>query len=498
MKTKKHQWLSLCIMHCALCIVLASCNDWLDVRPDTEEKETDQFASVKGFETALTGCYMSMASRDAYGERLTMTNTESLAQLWAPLSSNVSSTRLQDRELMAHDYKGDNARSAIAAAYRQLFYTIASANLIIKHAGQDPQGETAVIAGEAYAIRAYCQLDILRLFGPVPGKGDRELPYSETTSIDELPAYYNYAAYTQKLQGDIDQAEWLLAADPLTQHTWSELMYGEVASAVGEYNTYRQFRLNIWAVRALNARLQLYLGNTAKAHDLARQIIDAKGADGLPLRPLSGQADLAQGYNGCPNECLFALSKYDVLSYAQQTFGCGSKQYNPVSHLVLTTDMLQKLFAGENTGSHNRYLMLWNQRFPDSYGRMWVGSLKYYYDEKQSNTSLYNQLIPMLRTSELYLIAMETATDLAEANALYSDYMLSHNVATAQPFASLEAMRTWVASEYPRELIAEGQTFFAYKRRAATQWLFRTTPVAEGDYVLPLPETEFNPNTMKK
>ena len=57
----------------------ASCNDWLDVRPETEQKEEDQFSSVNGFFDALTGCYMTMAGSDLYGERLMYTNIESLA-----------------------------------------------------------------------------------------------------------------------------------------------------------------------------------------------------------------------------------------------------------------------------------------------------------------------------------------------------------------------------------------------------------------------------------
>ena len=36
-----------------------SCNDWLDVRPDTEQKEEDQFSTYKGFRDALTGCYIA-------------------------------------------------------------------------------------------------------------------------------------------------------------------------------------------------------------------------------------------------------------------------------------------------------------------------------------------------------------------------------------------------------------------------------------------------------
>ena len=37
-----------------------SCNDWLDVRPDTEQKEEDQFSTYKGFRDALTGCYICL------------------------------------------------------------------------------------------------------------------------------------------------------------------------------------------------------------------------------------------------------------------------------------------------------------------------------------------------------------------------------------------------------------------------------------------------------
>ena len=53
-----------------------SCNDWLDVRPDTEQKEEDQFSTYKGFRDALTGCYMALANEDVYGCRLTMSCTE--------------------------------------------------------------------------------------------------------------------------------------------------------------------------------------------------------------------------------------------------------------------------------------------------------------------------------------------------------------------------------------------------------------------------------------
>ena len=35
---------------------LASCNDWLDVKPETQTDEKDMFESVSGFKNALTAC----------------------------------------------------------------------------------------------------------------------------------------------------------------------------------------------------------------------------------------------------------------------------------------------------------------------------------------------------------------------------------------------------------------------------------------------------------
>ena len=171
----------------AFCAV--SCNDWLDVRPETEQKDYDQFSTVDGFFDMLVGAYMEMARADAYGERLTISNIESLANQWYMPESNVGYGRLADWELSAHDFTGDNARTAIAACYSQLFHIIANANLIIKYADEQAdvfidESMRKVVQGEAYAIRAYCQLDVLRLFGQLPQGGTRQvqLPYSFTTS----------------------------------------------------------------------------------------------------------------------------------------------------------------------------------------------------------------------------------------------------------------------------------------------------------------------------
>lgn len=498
----------ICIL--ALSTMLTSCNNWLDVRPETEQKESDQFSTEKGFQMALTGCYLQMASQSAYGLQLTMTSVENLANLWR---INPSTSRYGERDLALHDYTTDNAKSSVKTIYTSLFKTIAQASLIIKNAKANPEVFTEkrmydIILGEAYAIRAYCQFDVLRLFGQLPNNPQKliSLPYSEATSIDEIPPYYNFEDYVAKLKSDIETAENLLKdCDPATIYPYNNNQH---TTATGdnyeknEFLRYRRMRLNYWAVHALHARMALYIGDKETALSEAQELIAAKLADGTAVCPLSGKEDYQSGYTTCPNECYFSISKYDVKEYTVNFFTDNAD--NIVSsyganQFAISQTMLSELFDGENIESHNRYANLWNQRLKDGDGVLWCGFCRYSYDDnKVQNKELYYQIIPMLRTSEMYLIAMETSTDLTVINQLYTEYMMSHNVALFTPFNSLDEVKTWIENEYRREFYAEGQMFYTYKRLGENNIKWCKTAVNENTYILPLPETEYDPSTVKK
>ena len=64
-KIKNKQVIGITALICniAFSTMLTSCNDWLDVRPETEQKEDDQFSTENGFQMALTGCYLHMANQ---------------------------------------------------------------------------------------------------------------------------------------------------------------------------------------------------------------------------------------------------------------------------------------------------------------------------------------------------------------------------------------------------------------------------------------------------
>ena len=497
---------ALIICNLAFSTILTSCNGWLDVRPETEQKEDDQFSTENGFQMALTGCYIQMANQSAYGLQLTMTSIENLANLWR---INPSTSRYGERDLALHDYTTDNAKSTVKSIYSSLFKTIAEANLIItnakaRHEVFSEKRMYDVVLGEAYAIRAYCQLDILRLFGQVPNNPQKlvSLPYSEATNIDEIPAYYDFNEYASKLKSDLENAEELLKeSDPATLYPYNRTYATGEVYEKNTYLMYRQMRLNYWAVRALHARTALYTGDKESALTIARELINATLPDGTPVRQLSGQKDYIAGYTTCPNECYFSLSKDDVKEYTVNYFT--DNEDNVVSsyganQFAISQTMLAELYDGENIASHNRYANLWNQRLKDSDGYLWCGFKRYCYDDDVPNPNLYYQIIPMLRTSEMYLIAMETSTDLSEVNQLFTTYMMSHNVALATPFSSLDEVKTWIEKEYRREFYAEGQMFYTYKRLGETNILWAKTEANENTYIIPLPETEYDPSAVKK
>ena len=100
-------------------------------------------------------------------------------------------------------------------------------------------------------------------------------------------------------------------------------------------------------------------------------------------------------------------------------------------------------------------------------------------------------LVPLFRLSEMYLIAMESTDDLAEANALYTKYMRARNVQVENYFPDLSWVQVETVFEMRIEFMAEGQMFYTYKRTGATDMFFdNSKTITEDNYVVPVPESE--------
>ncbi len=486
---------------CAFFLLLTtSCDKWLDVKPQDKKTTEELFSSYTGFCDALNGCYIKLKDRSIYGEKLSMSNIESMAQLWRSPSKTSLPT---DYALSNFDYTNSYAQSAIKSIYGSLYNVVAQTNMIINNIDAyasvfSDENKRSVIEGEAYAIRAFCHFDVLRLFGQLPQNAGAQvsLPYAEVVSATDLPVYYSYDEFISKIEADLKRAESLLYEnDPIFKYTFTTLNSYNSDLIDDEFMFYRQNRFNYWAIKALQARFYLYTGNTTLAYSIAKSIIDATGADGDKLIALSGKSDIANGYLACPSECLMMLNAYSIIDYSTEVLGEGATQIREF-HLAITIDQLNELFNGEDIEGNNRYRNVWDKNMKDPSGNFVLALKKYFYDKDKVKLSnlLKLQLIPLIRLSEMYLVVMETTNDLSEANALCAEYLLSHDIAlSGDKFASLNEVKTWVVNEYRREFYGEGQMFYTYKRLGENSMLWKDEPINESDYILPLPSTEYNP-----
>ena len=207
--------IKLYILACWLLSGLVSCNDWLDVKPETEMTLEEMYADQQGFQDALTGAYLNMKSTGAYGQQLMYGTVEYLAQHW-----DCSANSTQEK-ISQFNYVDNSVQSSFETIYTQLYKIIASANMILEQidARQDvfEPGMYEIIKGEALAMRAYCHFDLLRLFGPMPTRTStgKILPYVTTVGID-YHTHHTYQEFTELLKNDLIDAEGLLKqVDPI-------------------------------------------------------------------------------------------------------------------------------------------------------------------------------------------------------------------------------------------------------------------------------------------
>ena len=452
----------------------------------------DMFKTDQGFKDALAACYVKLNNTSLYGRDLTITRIELMAQLWDFSYSSGSSTLIAFKEL---DFSTSDSKSFFSAVYGAQYNVIVQANDILKNipvTGDyiEYPATRAVIEAEALAIRAFCHFDILRMFGQMPKNPSKkvELPYAKTVGREPIP-YYGYEEFLKLILEDLTAAEELFKVhDPLTEYTLAEMDAGSNLVEDGFLN-YRRFRFNLYAVKALKARIYMYAGNPTDAYKYAKEVIDAVSASGNAMVALAGNNDLDNNYYALPTECIFALNNHNLASL--------SSIFSWASYAI-SLEHFEELFAGLSSFSNNRKLKAWNSSIVDSNGNKYATVRKYDQpgageDVASSVLTTRRQLIPMIRLSEMYLIVMETGT-LAEANELYVDYMAARSEITSASLTQSE-MEDFLEDEYRREFFAEGQMFYYYKRKGSTTMLWRIGgALTEDNYVVPLPATELNQN----
>lgn len=468
------------IFICCLGISLAGCNHWLDVRPETEVYLEDMFANQQGFQDALIGAYFDLKDDNAYGQELMFGAIEYLAQHWDYAAESV------EEKISRYNYIDASVQARFTNIYSQLYSTIASANVILEYIDQQKEvfepGMYEIIKGEALAMRAFCHFDLLRLFGPMPTQtdGSRILPYVTITSID-YHEHHTYEMYTTLLETD------LLLADSLLKYQDPISPYSQIADAedseglsvsASDFLLERQLRFNYYAVKALEARFYLWLGDEkskGKAYVCAKEVINAADEEGN-LFTLALPTELTEDY-AFSKEHILAVYDYTLSNKAKNNF-TENTPYSKEKELV-TYDLYV-------AGTTDTRFQMWREYITS-------GGTKLFTIQKfiQKTEDPINQ-IPLIRLSEMYFIGMECGT-LAEANQLYEEFCIARDIPVVEISNNVQ-LKNILNEEYNKEFYGEGQAFYAFKRWAVEDILWAKDPGDAASYVVPLPLNEVNYN----
>ncbi len=466
---KKTRYMLKYILGLLTLLSTASCEEWFDVAPRTEIKENELFMDENGFFDTLLGVYSIMSRQALYGDNLTMGIPEAIVQNYS-----IATTAHPLYYVKNFDYENTNARPAISALWSNIYEAIANDNNVLRHLSTCDRAIFSdnnfdLIQGEALALRAYLHFDALRLFGP-SFKMDRYgkcIPYVTTVSHDNTP-YSSAEEVVTLCLNDLREAERLLADDPIT------------SGAINEDNIYRMnrtTRMNLYAVRALMARIYHYAGDKANALAYSRMLIDN---DRLNL--ISNMMTMTSD-RVISSELLFALFVDNLSDWADDHFIQSSRGYD-YQQLTYYLDEFFDVNAG--LGRDIRY----DTQFDIA---NYNGRLNKYIS-KPGDSYYARYRVPMLRLSEMYYIAAESTSDINESAQWLNQVRRARSL-EARTFADFSEIETYLTAEYRREFYGEGQLFFRYK------WLDsdvigpgylaqNVSSRKEEVYILPLPEQE--------
>jgi hypothetical protein len=471
----------------AAILSLTGCSKWLDVTPQDKVPQKVLFSSEQGFKDALSGVYLSMdksnssGSYGQYSNHLTMGLLSVLAYAYDNgNSSGVGGYPALYNAAYAYSYNDAVLAAELTNIWKGLYNNITNLNNILTQVEEKRSVFTGksyqLVKGEALGLRAMLHFDALRMWGESPATGGnvKAIPYVKEFTILTTPLSTVNEAADLCLQ-DLREARALLATTDTS---------AVIKGVSDPFLSYTQNHCNYWAVTGLLARVHLYRGNIDSAAWYANAIINSNK---FPLIT----SDVAFINNPVRDrtysqEHLFALYSANVFTY-------NSSLFNTTTPLLLSDAGRTKLYATPGADATDWRLRSWFDQ-NTSANRIVVPS-KYYQD---ANLPYDLQgLVPLIRVSEMFYIAAESANtkgDIPSAVSYLNKVRQARGLQglNAAGISSRDSVSNAIMNEYKKEFIQEGQTWIYYKRlnKDLRQASGTPAPIPPNVYVFPLPDLE--------
>lgn len=490
-----------------LSLGLLGCSSFLDVKPYDQIAEDELLRTEQGFEKLLNGIYIDMNSDALYGRSLTTEMVEVMGQVWQVGENEETWGNYID--LWNHRYGTSYWRNRFDQTWDKAYALIANCNKILDNIDEKKDlfasNHYDMVKGEALALRAFLHFDMLRLFGPVfirNPKG-RGIPYRTNQDLEVSPIL-EADSVMSLIIADLTASLKHLESDPIrTKGT----MMSDDRPSNNNFERYRAFRLNYFAVNALLARAYQWMWDPRmtdysdvceqdalyrqKALQYAEVVLQASRDGIFPMVDRS----LVLGTPTNP----------DRIFSSEVVFGLNNEQrgkifdnlFNPslIPAPVFTMDSLiisRLIYDNYDTfwasTDDYRYVANWKQS----------GNRHYFYKyaDTQNTSLLCNRMMPMIRIGEMYLIAAEAQTSREAGASVINELRKYRGTGDIRTTAFNRSRLTY---EYIREMAGEGQVFFYRKRCYANLVYGLSTSLAtlvthadDAIYVVPLPDTEKN------
>ncbi len=453
-----------------------ACSDYLDVQPEDQFLEDQVYQTEAGINSVLNNIYLNLAKPSLYGGNLTMSTVELLAQRY-----NVPFETHTWYNIGHYLYDEANVKSSFDNIWTNAYTSILDINALIENLGKyNTLGESKenVVKGEAYGLRAMLHFDLLRLFGPI---------YSVSPENPSIPYYTKPTAQANpilpasevmnKILKDLKTADSLLQDDPIIAN-------GIAGDPSDPFYAHRNLRLNYYAVKALEARVNLYVGNTTEAYTAATAVINQASG----VFPWTSPTDIVSAIDPdrvFSSEVIFGLQNLDLYNQYKALF---SPNLRESSILAPNSSRLETAF--ENNQNDYRYNSTWIRPSDGSKNFRTF----YKFADVINKNEAFRFLQPLIRISEMYYIAAETAPTKAEALTYLNTVRYNRGLTDLTTGANIEEE---LEKAYVKEFYGEGQLFFYYKRKNVTSipdgsssYSWDNISMGPEKYVIPLPDSE--------
>ena len=494
-----------------LALTFSSCQDWLDLYPSDEIKEEYLFSSGDGFRTALNGIYRKLSTFDLYGSNLTWGIVDAWGQVYDKNRAPTSGSGQAMSKICNFNYKHSELTPTTDAMWNAAWNIIANCNNLIQQAEvadpalfYDHDTERRMILGEAIGLRAYMHFDLLRMYAPAPAANPNTrtfIPY-----VDKDPSYVNdkqtVSYCLEHAIADLKESQRILFdIDTESTNFNPDRRFVQKVAGEGAFAALRGYRLNYYAVTAILARVYLYAGMNDEAYAEAKKLIDEEEKTKYFAADESYYAsdNFKNGNMKMYDNIIFALySPTELVDWDSEiNHLTDGKSESDQNYLSWSSKMLDAVYGIEKENDFRFKYQLESKYYGYNYR-----TLKYY---KQVESTEYgkanNQIIPMIRMSEVYYIAAEaiyTEGDLlkiAEAKSYLEKVKKGRGIKTVD-YSSVSSKNDFVnmiVNDARREFFGEGQTLYMFKRlNKVLTCDSGEIPMTEEYVVLPLPDSESN------